>query len=142
MFRNIFNTTKTVIYIDSKNEVKEIINEDELLSKYDITPLDSFKKKYKIIENENSDNYLYYFKFIFKNKTYFKVGITSTSLKKRYGKEHEKINEILYCKKIDACIKTEKKILNEFKDDLFPLKYFNSGYSEVFDKDVLQLDKN
>jgi hypothetical protein len=148
MFKNIFNTSKTVIYIDSKGNVKEIIDEEELLNKIedelrnksDVLPIDNFKKKYNIVENINSDNHLYYFKFSFKNKEYYKVGITSNSLENRYGSEFKKIERIIYFKKIDSCLKIERIILKEFKDNLFPLKYFKSGYSEVFDMDVLGLD--
>ena len=36
--------------------------------------------------NENADNRFYYFRFNYKGKSYYKIGITSQSLKKRYKK--------------------------------------------------------
>ncbi|MCK9477481.1 MAG: hypothetical protein M0R46_16310 [Candidatus Muirbacterium halophilum] len=93
------------------------------------------------IKNPNADNCLYYFKFILNGKPYYKLGITSQTLKERYGKEYVKIDKILYNEKIDNAIKIEKKLKEEYKDNIHPLKYFNdSGHTEIFDKDILELD--
>jgi len=94
------------------------------------------------VKNINADNRLYYFRFLFKNKVYYKLGITSQTLKERYGSEYTKIDKILYDEKIDGAIKIEKELKLKYKDDIFPLKYFNDGgHTEIFDKDILNLDK-
>jgi len=93
------------------------------------------------VKNENADNSLYYFSFIFKDKKYYKLGITSQTLKERYGKDFKKIEKLFYNEKIDGAIKIEKELKHKFKDDVFPLKYFNEGgHTEIFDKDILELD--
>ncbi len=93
------------------------------------------------VENPNADNRLYYFRFIFKNKKYYKIGITSQTLKDRYGNEYNKIEKILYDKRIDGAIRIEKEIKEKFKKDIFPLAYLNNGgHTETFDKDILDLD--
>ena len=93
------------------------------------------------IKNKNADNRLYYFRFKFKDKIYYKLGITSQTLKKRYGSEYYKIDKVLYDEKIDSAIKTEQELKLKYKDDIFPLKYFNdSGHTEIFDRDILDLD--
>lgn len=103
------------------------------------------KIKYSIVEsfviNENADNRFYYFKFIFKEKTFYKIGITSQTLKERYGSDYSKIDKILYDKKIDGAIQTEKRLKEQFKDDIYPLAYLNGGgHTETFDRDILELD--
>lgn len=93
------------------------------------------------VENPNADNRLYYFRFSFKNKKYYKIGITSQSLEARYGNEYSKIEKILYNKRIDGAIKIERDIKEKFKDDIFPLAYLNNGgHTETFDRDILELD--
>lgn len=93
------------------------------------------------VKNKNADNRLYYFRFIFKNNVYYKLGITSQTLKERYGSEYNKIDKILYNEKIDGAIKIERELKLKYKDDIFPLKYFNDGgHTEIFDKDILNLD--
>lgn len=93
------------------------------------------------VENPNADNRLYYFRFIFKGLKYYKIGITSQTLEKRYSTDYAKIDKILYDKKIDGAIKIESEIKEKFKDAIFPLAYLNGGgHTETFDKDVLGLD--
>lgn len=93
------------------------------------------------VENPNADNRLYYFRFTFKNKKYYKIGITSQTLKDRYGNEYKKIEKILYDKKIDSAIRIEKELKEKFKGDIFPLAFLNNGgHTETFDKDILKLD--
>ena len=93
------------------------------------------------VKNNNADNRLYYFSFRFRNKKYYKIGITSQTLKKRYGKDYEKIEKILYDEKIDGAMRIEKEIKEKYKDYIFPLAYLNGGgHTETFDKDILQLD--
>jgi hypothetical protein len=105
-----------------------------------ISPIYIFEKEYEITKNINADNILYYFSFEFKGNTYYKVGITRHSVKERYGIEANKIKKILYEERIDSAIKLEELIKHIFKEDLFPLKVFNSGFSETFDRDILNLD--
>lgn len=93
------------------------------------------------VQNKNADNRLYYFRFKFKNNIYYKLGITSQTLKERYGSDYKKIDKILYNEKINSAIKIERELKFKYKDDIFPLKYFNDGgHTEIFDKDILNLD--
>ena len=95
----------------------------------------------KLKINKNADNRLYYFRFIFKGKKYYKIGITSQTLKNRYGKDYNKIDKVLYNEKIDGAIKVERDIKKQFNDDVFPLAYLNGGgQTETFDRDILELD--
>ena len=95
----------------------------------------------EFIKNENADNRLYYFRFSFKGKKYYKIGITSQTLEARYGKDYSKIEQILFNAKIDGALKIEKEIKERFKDDIFPLAYLNDGgHTETFDRDILELD--
>lgn len=101
----------------------------------------NFNKKYKIVKNDNADNRFYYFRFVFQNKKYYKLGITSQTLQERYGGEYLKIDKVLYDKKIDGAIKLEKLIKKEYQNNIFPLKFFNdSGHTEIFSDDILKLD--
>jgi len=126
----------------SSNEYMEFIRENHIINQKKI-------KQHKnritdtFIKNQNADNRLYYFSFIFKNKKYYKLGITSQTLKKRYGVDYAKINRILYDEKIDSAMKIEKELKEKYRDDVFPLKFFNdnSGHTEIFDKDILDLDE-
>ncbi len=62
-------------------------------------------------------------------------------MKDRYGNEYNKIEKILYDKRIDGAIRIEKEIKEKFKKDIFPLAYLNNGgHTETFDKDILDLD--
>ncbi|PLY08351.1 MAG: hypothetical protein C0625_01830 [Arcobacter sp.] len=91
--------------------------------------------------NKNADNRLYYFRFIFKGQTFYKIGITSQTLKNRYSSEYSKIDKVLYDEKIDEAIKVEKDLKKRFKADIFPLAYLNGGgHTETFDRDILGLD--
>ena len=93
------------------------------------------------VKNKNADNRLYYFRFIFKNKKYYKLGITSQTLRERYGSDFKKIDRILYDEKIDNAIKIEKDLKSRFSNEIFPLIYFNDGgHTEIFDSDILNLD--
>jgi len=125
----------------AKKRLEDEIKYYEEIKKQSIQKKEKHNIVDKFIKNSNADNRLYYFRFIFKNKVYYKLGITSQTLKERYGSEYKKIDKILYDEKIDSAIKIEKKLKNEYKDDIFPLKYFNdSGHTEIFDRDILNLD--
>jgi len=99
------------------------------------------QKMGQFVKNTNADNRLYYFRFIYKGKKYYKIGITSRTLRERYGQEYSKIDKILYDERIDGAMKAEKEIKIKYKNDIFSLAYFNKGgHTEIFDKDVLKLD--
>jgi len=121
--------------LENENRYYEEMQKQSMQTKKHTGIVDSF------IKNPNADNRLYYFRFIFKNKIYYKLGITSQTLKDRYGSEYNKIDKILYNEKIDSAIRIERELKNKYKDDIFPLKYFNdSGHTEIFDRDILNLD--
>ncbi len=133
------------IYIKKQYKlVKNKLNIDDDLSffvKNEAKQMNSNKSDLKFIKNENADNRLYYFRFTFKGKKYYKIGITSQTLKDRYGTDYNKIEKILYDEKIDGAMKAEKDIKKQFSDDIFPLAYLNGGgHTETFDRDVLDLD--
>lgn len=125
---------------DSPNEKyqKEINNRkniDEFIKDEKNKITDNF------VINENADNRFYYFRFIFKGIPYYKIGITSQSLKDRYKKDYKKIEKILYNEKIDGAMKIEKELKERFKESIFPLAYLNGGgHTEIFDRDILELD--
>ena len=52
------------------------------------------------IINNNADNRFYYFRFIFKDKIYYKIGITSQTLKNRYASDYLKIDKFYMIKKL------------------------------------------
>jgi len=123
---------------------EQMVHQENLNKKEDLLKQ---KRAKSIVENftinPKADNRLYYFRFTFKGRIYYKVGITSQTLKQRYGKDYDKIDKILYDELIDSAIRIEQKIKVKFKKDVFPLKYFNDGgHTEIFDRDVLELDSS
>jgi len=106
-----------------------------------INHIKNFEEKYGIRRNIDADNIFYYFSFVYKDNKYYKLGITSQTLQERYGKDYFKINKILYNEKIDSAIRIEKELKQNFKEDIFPLKFFNDGgHTEIFDRDILEID--
>jgi len=90
------------------------------------------------IKNPNTNNRSYYFRFIFKNKIYYKPGITSQTLKDRYGSEYKKTYKILYNGKIDSAIRIARELKNKCENGIFLLKYLNDGrHTEIFNKDII-----
>lgn len=95
--------------------------------------------------NKNDSAIVYYLKVYENDNIYYKIGITNRKVTDRFSSKEMKHIEVLriwnfeYGK--DAMI-FEREILNEFKD--FRCKGLNilvSGNTELFFKDVLQLDK-
>ncbi len=125
---DVWLTNRISLYNHEKRIIERKIKRINLI-------VDSF------VENPNADNRFYYFKFIFKNRTYYKLGITSQTIKERYGSDYYKIDKMLYDKKIDGAIKIEQELKDKFKEHNFPLRFFNdAGHTEIYDKDILELD--
>lgn len=92
---------------------------------------------------EGGETTLYYLRLLFKGRKYYKIGVTLSSVNERYkSKDFNYIDKILYDKKITHANTIEKQILQNYKHHLFPLAILSSGHTEVFDIDVLELDKN
>lgn len=51
------------------------------------------------VVNDNADNRLYYFRFLFKNKKYYKIGITSQTLEADMGMSIQKLIKSFMTKK-------------------------------------------
>lgn len=89
---------------------------------------------------------LYYVGFNFGDKTYYKIGISQTSIKEMFKKE-KNISDVklLYFVEYPNRLLAELEeaiIIEKFKTDIShdrPLKY--DGNSEVFNIDILQKDK-
>ncbi|WP_141052047.1 GIY-YIG nuclease family protein [Aliarcobacter cryaerophilus] len=96
------------------------------------------------------DTRLYYFKFTHNGQKYFKIGITKNSVLERYSKSDGfisyatiEINKIFFDIQIENAKKIEQIIIKGFKDFLCndsSILYKENGYTEVFKKDVLNLD--
>jgi hypothetical protein len=90
---------------------------------------------------EGGETTLYYLRLVFRDKYYYKVGITFNSVRDRYNNSDFKfIDKILYEKKLTHARTIEQDIISHFKDSIFPLAILSSGESEIFDEDVLRLD--
>jgi hypothetical protein len=92
----------------------------------------------------NKPGYLYYLRVSDSNQTYWKIGITNLSVKKRFRKSDREKITILYCHKFENGLdaySAEQNILSMFKaykaENVSILK---SGNTELFTKDVLQMD--
>ena len=95
--------------------------------------------------NPNKPAILYYIKLSDGVSTYYKIGITNNTLKDRFPltSDREKIKKILLQKqyKIGQDAKDEElKILRKFKNDRSYCDFITSGNTEVFERDVLNLD--
>lgn len=91
------------------------------------------------------NTYLYYIRVNYgkRKKPFYKIGITSRSIKERYpGSEYSKISKVLFCEKVVDAEAIEKQIKILFEDHSIPLDFFRNsdGKTEFFDQDVLQLD--
>lgn len=86
---------------------------------------------------------LYYLRISDKNGVYWKIGITNRSVKERFKGDLSKIT-ILYFHTFDLGSQAalcEKNILNIFKDyKAENITVLKSGNTELFTKDVLQMD--
>ena len=87
--------------------------------------------------------YLYYLKFYHKGKPYWKIGITSRSLKERYPSLDIHYAMVWPVSNLRTALKKEKDVLNKFKgltySGLEPI-LADGGDSEIFIKDVLNMD--
>lgn len=92
--------------------------------------------------NPDADLVLYYIRIKHNNRIFYKIGITTNSVSKRYGADYSKIDKIIYEKRVVGAIKIEKNIKEKYRESLFPLAIFNqaNGATEIFDKDVLGWD--
>ena len=133
-------TDENIVYIDPRKldnkEIEEIIH---LLR-------DGIQDRY--YKAGRGKRLLYYARVTYENKTYYKIGVTSNSFEKRFNGRfgtYENIELIRACElpksKSDQF---EKDVLDYFH----PYKVLNrevfakkSGWTEVFNHDVLELDK-
>ena len=90
---------------------------------------------------------LYYFRFNYKGRKYYKIGVTINSVSDRYknfdGSDYRAIEKIFFDTNILEAKRIERLIKHVFKDKLANDKHILSvkgGYSEVFISDVLNLD--
>lgn len=92
--------------------------------------------------NPDADFVLYYIRIKHNNRIFYKIGITTNSVNKRYGGDYSKIDKIIYEKRVVGALKIEKDIKERYRDNLFPLAIFKqaNGATEIFDKDVIGLD--
>jgi len=94
---------------------------------------------YKPIEHAEADNVLYYLRISYKNRYYYKIGVTTNSVEERYkGIEGE--YKILYEKRLINAKKIESQIKNDFIDDNFKLALLGTSGTEIYDRDILNLD--
>ncbi|WP_418640591.1 hypothetical protein [Sulfurimonas sp. ST-27] len=93
----------------------------------------------KLVINPNADHIFYYLKILYKNKAYYKIGITRHSVKDRYSSRNDRYI-ILYEQRVDGAIKFEEMLKQKFKKDLFHLALLGTKGTEIFDKDILCLD--
>lgn len=87
----------------------------------------------------------YYIKFIFKKRSYYKIGITNRTIRQRF-KDEKTPYKVVYQQQYEIgqdAYEREQKLLKRFKDSLLdPSNYFlRDGNTEVFTWDVLGLDK-
>ena len=92
--------------------------------------------------NESADFILYYVRFRYNNRAFYKIGVTTTTLQSRFGDSYRKIDKVLFAERVVGALKVERSVLDGFQEHLFPLGIIkgSSGYTEFFDRDVLGLD--
>ena len=93
---------------------------------------------------KDKETILYYIEFSFENNLFYKIGITTQSIEKRFSKETEiKITRVLLreiYKDGSKALNKEREILDKFKNEKIPHRILNyGGSSEVFCCDVLGL---
>lgn len=89
--------------------------------------------------------HLYYIKIESFNETYYKIGITGTTIKDRFKSDTDKtITVLLWERYEEGCdaLKEEQRLLNLYKNDRVNIKGFltSNGNTELFEVDVLGLD--
>jgi hypothetical protein len=91
------------------------------------------------------NTFLYYIRVNYgaRKKPFYKIGITSRTLKERYPRsDYDKISKILFCERVENAAEIEKIIIKMFCEHAIPLDFFRDaqGKTEFFDYDVLGLD--
>ena len=142
---NLYNDLALEILSCYTEGTKHSINVIDNFMKYffqDLSKLNKFHILNSFNPIEGGETTFYYIRLIFKNRRYYKVGVTLNSVEERYqAKDFNVIDKVLYEQKLTHANTIEKQILQKFSDCLFPLAILSSGYSEVFDQDVLGLDE-
>ena len=96
--------------------------------------------------NVNQPGILYYLRIETRNQTFWKIGITHTSVGDRFGgidMKHITALKVWHYEKLRMGLDKETEILNQYSEYLYigneePLK--RGGNSELFTRDVLGLD--
>lgn len=97
----------------------------------------------RLRRDPEADLTLYYVRFRWNDRSFYKIGVTTNDLRKRFGDDYFKIDKILFEERVIGALSIEKEIKSRFKSRLFPLAILRdgSGFTEFFDVDVLELDK-
>lgn len=92
----------------------------------------------------NKPGYLYYLRITDPEGIYWKVGITNLSVKERFPVRDRNKITVLYCNRFENgndAFQAEKNILNLYKGyRAIGLRVLKTGNTELFTKDVLQMD--
>lgn len=88
---------------------------------------------------------LYYVRIINSGKTYYKIGITNrANWKRRFSSDTNCDISVLHLEEFtngEEARRKEKNILREYSSDITSDTVLLSGNTEIFDRDVLALDK-
>ena len=148
----LFSIAKQELSFFNEISSKSLKCADELGSLYAVI---KYKKNYDLFNDfieqigknraysNQGTTKLYYLKIRHKNKNYYKIGITNRSVKERYKpSEAKKIESILFENFINDAEILENCLLvhyAEFRTN--NPEVFLDGYTEVFDRDILNMDK-
>jgi len=116
-----------------------------MMSEKVIDRTQKIEKSLDVLENfnpvEGGETTLYYLRLLFRGVRYYKIGVTLKSVNERYSpKDFQFIDKVLYEKKLTHANTIEQKIKTKYRSNIFPLAILSSGHSEVFDRDILDLD--
>ncbi len=116
--------------LDNKEPPKPPKSESEIF-------LESLKK------NKDADFSIYYIRVICNGRRFYKIGVTTSTVIRRYQEESTKIDKILLEEKVIGALAIEKQVIEKNNKYLFPLAFFKraNGHTEFFDRDVLGLDQ-
>ena len=92
---------------------------------------------------EQESGYLYYVRFNYNNKYYYKIGITKHSVEKRFKYQNHRPDKVIFEKLFSSYNEAkyeERCILEKFKSKIIDFKFLTDGNTEVFNTDVLLLD--
>lgn len=92
----------------------------------------------------NKPGTLYYLRFEYGGEYYYKIGITNKTVEDRYRKEPTpyRIIKTVHYSDGKECYKAEQLVLKQHKEYLHKnITILRDGNSELFNKDVLNLDK-